>query len=240
MTYGIVFALTDVRVERLYVHVLDHGTVRGLIVKSKSLATTSIQCITWIQYSCQRVTIHVTPDPYVCFEKLIPLAFPHDGVHVTTGLYTFDSTFRFPIQVTHGLDDHGVEGLLIITRWATVVQTAKEGTEPFMMSRLIICVCLQFDIHQIDLIPRPCVLVSDTGDLFAVRDPSHRLVSVVSHTSVTIGWNPCNGIFFQVRSAKHVHSSTYNCTTAQGINSALSEKRNPKLHAARQTKQRQP
>ena len=118
MTYGVVFALTDIWVERLHVHVLDHGTVCGLIVESKGLATTSIPCITWIQYICQRVTINVTPDLYVCFANLIPLTFPHDGVHVTTGLYTFYPSFRFTIQVTHGLVEHGVESLLVVTRGA--------------------------------------------------------------------------------------------------------------------------
>ena len=53
MTYGIVFSVTSARVERLYVHVFDHETVCELIVKRKSLATTSVQCITWIQYSCK-------------------------------------------------------------------------------------------------------------------------------------------------------------------------------------------
>ena len=161
------------------------------------------------------------PWPLRLFWKAYPTGIPTWWSTCNHRSYTFDSTFRFTIQVTHGLVDHGVEGLLIIPRGATIVHTAKEGTEPFMMSRFIICVCLQFGILQIHLTPRPCVLVSDTGDLFAVRDPSHRLVWVVSHTSVTIGWNPCNGILFQVRSAKHVHTSTYNYTTAEGRNETL-------------------
>ena len=176
MTYGLVFALTDVWVERLYVHVLDHGTVCGLIVDSKSLATTSIQCIMWIQYICQRVTIHMTPDLYVCFANVIPLTFPHDGVHVTTGLYTIDPSFRFTIQVNHGLVEHDVEGLIVVTRGATVIHAAKEGTDLFMTSILIICVCPQLGIIQVHLASRLRLLVSDTCDLFAVCDPSHRLV----------------------------------------------------------------
>ena len=119
-TCGRVLALTGVRVP-------DHGMVNGLIVKSKSLATTSIQYNTWIQYSCQRVIIQVTPDLYVCFANLIPLTFPLDGIHVTTCLYTFDQSFRFTIQATHGLVEHVVEGLLVVTYGATVVHTAKLG-----------------------------------------------------------------------------------------------------------------
>ena len=65
---------------------------------------------------CHRVTIHVTPDLYVCFANRIPLTFPHDGVHVTAGLYTFNPSFHFTIHVTHGLVEHGVEGLLVVTR----------------------------------------------------------------------------------------------------------------------------
>ena len=138
-------SLTDVRIERL-----DHGMVCGLIVKSKCLATTSIQCITWNQYSCQRITIHVNLGLYVCFANLIPLTFPHDGVHVTIGIYMFDPYVRFTIQVTYGLE-HGVEGMLVVTRGTTVVHTAKDGTDPFMMSMLIICVCPQFGIIHVHL-----------------------------------------------------------------------------------------
>ena len=54
-------------------------------------------------------------DLYVCFANLIPLTFSHDGIHVTTGLYTFYPSFRFTIQVTHGLVEYGVEGLLVVT-----------------------------------------------------------------------------------------------------------------------------
>ena len=74
------------------------------------------------------------PSLYVCFANLSPLTFPHDGVHVTTCLYTFYPSFRFTIQVTHGRVEHGVEGLLVVTRGATMVHTSKEGTDPFMMS----------------------------------------------------------------------------------------------------------
>ena len=88
-------------------------------MKSKSLNTTSVQYITWKQYICQRLTVHVTPDLYVCFANLVPLAFPHNGVHVTTGLYTFDPSFRFTILVTHGLVEHGVEGLLVVAHGHT-------------------------------------------------------------------------------------------------------------------------
>ena len=150
----------------------------------------------------------MTPDLYVCFAILIPLTFPHDGVHVATGLYTFDLSFRFTIQVNHGLVEHGVDGLLVVTHGSTVVHTANEY------------------IFKVHLTPRPRVLVSNTGELFAVRNPSDRLVCIVSHTSVTIGWHPCNGLLFHVRNAKHVHTSTSNCTTAKRINSGVSQKRN--------------
>ena len=115
----------------------------GLIMECKSLATTSIQCITWIQYICQRVTIHITSDIYVCLANLTPLTFPHEGIYVNTCLYTFDPPFCFTIQMTRGLVEHVVECLLVVTRGATVVHTVKEVTDPFMMSRLIICVCTQ-------------------------------------------------------------------------------------------------
>ena len=125
---------------------------------------------------CQQLTIHVTTDLYVYLTNCIPLAFLHDGAYVTTCLYTFDPSFRFTIQVTPGLVKHSVEGLNVVTRGTTVVHTAKEGDDPFRMSRHIICICPQLDIHRVHPTPRTRVLVSDTGAIFAVRGPSHRLV----------------------------------------------------------------
>ena len=106
MIYGIMCIITDVRVYKLYVKELDHGTVCGLIMESQSLATTSALFITWIQRSGQRTTINMTPDT-----NLIPLAFPHDGIYVTTDLYPLDPSVRFLIHVTHSLE-HGIEGLI--------------------------------------------------------------------------------------------------------------------------------
>ena len=144
------FVHSDVRVERLDFHVLDHGMVCGLIVKSKSLATKRRTCI---QCSGQRVTIHMTPDLYVCFANLFPLIFPHDGVQITTVIYMFNPYFRFMIQVANSLVEIYVEGLLVITRGASVVQATNEGTDPFMMSSLILGVSPPLGIHQVHLTP---------------------------------------------------------------------------------------
>ena len=152
---------------------------------------------------------------------------------MTTGLYTFDPSFRFTKRVTHCLVELGVEGLLVVTRMVSVVNGANEGTDSFMMSILILGVCPQLGILQVDITPRSRVLVLDTGGLFAVRNLPHWFVWVVSHTSITIRWNPCNGILFQVRSEKHVHTSTGNRTPAKMINSVVSKKRSTKFHSAR-------
>ena len=132
-------------------------------------ATTSIQCITWIQYIFQREIIHVTPDLYAGFTNLIPLTIPHDGLHVTTCIYTFHPFFRFTIQVTHDLVEHCVEGLLVVTRGETVVHVAKDDVQTHDMRMPTPCI-------EVHITPRPGVLVSDTSELFAVCDPSHRHV----------------------------------------------------------------
>ena len=88
---------------------------------------------------------------------------------MTTGLYTFDPSFRFTKRVTHCL----VEGLLVVTRMVSVVNGANEGTDSFMMSILILGVCPQLGILQVDITPRSRVLVLDTGGLFAVRNLPH-------------------------------------------------------------------
>ena len=172
MTYEVIFLLTDIRVERLYVHVLYYGTVWVRFVKSKSCASTPVQCITRIHCNGQRETIHMTSYLYVCFINRIPLAFPH----VTTGLYTFDPYFRFAIEVIHGFVEHCVKGLLFVTHGASMVHTTKECTDPFIMPRLLIDVCTTLDILRVHLTARPRVLVLDTDDLFVVRNPPHRLV----------------------------------------------------------------
>ena len=114
MTYVIVLVLTDIRVDILYGHILDHGRVCVLIVS---------------EYKSPMVLLSMVLK--VCLSQHVEQPWLH---------------------------------------------TAKVDTDPFMVYRLKICVGPQLGILHVHLTTRPRVLVSDDSYLFAVRDPSHRLV----------------------------------------------------------------
>ena len=74
MAYGIVFVLTDVRVEILYGHVLDHGTVCRLITEREK-SYNDLRTVHHVD-SVQRTASNWPRGPLP--QRLIPLAFPHD------------------------------------------------------------------------------------------------------------------------------------------------------------------
>ena len=127
----------------------------------------------------QRVTINNTPALYIGPTNLY-LQFNMMEYTIKACGYIIclnvNPSFRLAIQVNHGLLKHCVEGMRVEISGTSVVHATKEGTEPFIMFRFIICGCPLLGILQVYLTPRARVFVSDTDDIFSVRTQPHRVV----------------------------------------------------------------